>query len=61
MGIGIHLGVCIWDCQGFAIENCLAHRITIQLNNLIIKVALCLATHMSGTVVGGSFYIVVGR
>ena len=60
MGVGIHLGISIWDCLGIAIESCVAHGIIIRLNNIIIKVELCLATQIRGIVVGGSFYVVVG-
>ena len=61
MSVGIHLGVCVWDCRGIVIESCLAHGITIQINNIIVKVELCLATQILGIVVGGSFHVVVGR
>ena len=49
------------DCRGIFIKSSLTHGITIQLNNIIVKVELCVATQIMGIVVGESFYVVVGR
>ena len=59
--IGIHLGLCVWNCRGIIIENCLAYEITIRPNNIIFLFELCLVTQIPGIVVGENFYVVVGR